>query len=98
MQPVQSIADRYARKLKTRVRQPSEEKHEEPSLGEQAGIIQVCGEGEHNTPFLGVCGEGEHVTPFLGVCGEGEHFTPFLGGASGYCVRGTTPFGEQVGM
>jgi len=41
VQPVQSIADRYARKLKSRVQRTSEE-NEEASLGEQAGLIQVC--------------------------------------------------------
>ena len=46
-QPVQSLADRYARKLKSRdvvskaTKTGEEEEEQEASLGEQANILQV---------------------------------------------------------
>ena len=48
-QPVQSLADRYARKLKSRdvvskaTKTGEEEEEQEASLGEQANILQVLG-------------------------------------------------------
>lgn len=47
-QPVQSLADRYARKLKSRdvvskATKTGEEEEQEASLGEQANILQVLG-------------------------------------------------------
>ena len=74
LQPVQSIADRYARKVRSKVQRASQET-EEPSLGEQAGMIQVW-ISVHACLYLGTpsslnssrdCGLVEGVKIFLFV-------------------------------
>jgi len=58
-QPVQSLADRYARKLKSRdkVTRETKSSEEEPeaSFGEQAGILQVLHLSLFSPPVLIAC-------------------------------------------